>query len=730
MYELFTYNSTSLIKMKKLFVWTIALLSLGFNASAQSKLPVLIKTKSPQPTEEWLAKQHISINNKIGNIWSISVTPQQLTLLKQQSFIHSVQAPFLSGKLNSDDSTRNLIKSKQANEGYQLPRAYTGKNVIVGIIDIGFDYTHPAFRTSDGNLRIKKVWDQNKTGTTPNGFSYGTEFQNASSILAQNTDRTDYNHGTLVAGAAAGSVVKSFAGVAPEADLVLVSLKYGNDDFYSDYTIAPASILDGIKYIFDIAKAEGKPAVVNISWGHQCGPHDGSTLLDQGIEQLVDSGLHVVVAAGNEGAKLLHIEHQFNNTDTIYTVSAFQSWVYSYLNAQNLAEENMVDFWGEPNQSFSMALQLRNASGDTLIQSPFYPTNISLSGNYFIANGTDTLYYQIEVEPSNANNNKPHIWIKYKNNAHQRLKVALAIAASAGKIHGWNCGMNWNTDYGQFIPGIGSVRFPKGVMGDMNYTTGESGANCKKVITVGAFNGNLNWYNANNQLIDFTEPTFTEGQRTFFSSIGPTADGRIKPELAAPGYYVGMPHNSFMTRMPSMSLLLDFVSYNGRGYAYAMAEGTSFAAPLVSGTVALMLQVNPKLTYDEVKSILQASAVKDTFTRNTNGAPNNYFGAGKLNTLDAVALSLRTTGNHEFSISSSIHIYPNPVKDNIHLELHQGLKLVRLSLFDVQGKLWLNETNATETQKITLNANQLPKGLYFLQVETNKGVMTKKLMIE
>lgn len=716
--------------MKKLFVLTIALLSIGFSAVAQSKLPVLIKTKLPQPTEEWLAQQHISINSKIGNIWSINVTPEQLKVLQKQSFIHSVQAPLLSGKFNSDDSTRNLIKSKQANEGYQLPRAYTGKNVIVGIIDVGFDYTHPAFRTSDGNLRIKKVWDQNKTGTTPNGFSYGVEFKDAASILAQNTDRTDYNHGTFVAGAAAGSVVKSFAGVAPEADLVLVSLKYGNDDFYSDYTVAPASILDGIKYVFDIAKAEGKPAVVNISWGHQCGPHDGSTLLDQGIEQLVDSGLHVVVAAGNEGAKLLHLEHQFINTDTIYSASTFQSWVYGYLNAQNLAEENMVDFWGEPNQSFSMALQLRNASGDTLIQSPFYSTNNSLNGDYFIANGTDTLYYQIEVEQSNANNNKPHIWIRYKNNAHQRLKVALAIAASSGKLHGWNCGMNWNTDYGQFIPGIGSVRFPKGVMGDMNYTTGESGANCKKVITVGAFNGNLNWYNANNQLIDFTEPTFTEGQRTFFSSIGPTTDGRIKPEIAAPGYYVGMPHNSFMTRLPNSLLLLDFVSYNGRGYAYAMAEGTSFAAPLVSGTVALMLQVNPKLSFDDVKSILQASAIKDTFTQNINEQPNNQFGGGKLNVLDAVALTLRTTGINESPVSTSIFIYPNPVKDKIQLTLNNELIIQRLSLYDATGKLWLNKALNTSSQNLSVDTNSIPQGLYFLHVETNKGIAVKKILIE
>lgn len=135
---------------------------------------------------------------------------------------------------------------------------YTGKGVVIGIVDNGFQYDHVDFLNADkSDTRIKRVWDQHGTGNAPEGFGYGAEYKTTAEIRAAKYDLTSGFHATHVSGIASGSDKSTpYYGVAPDADLVFVSFKSTN-----------AQIVDGIKYVFDYAKSVGKPAVVNISLG-------------------------------------------------------------------------------------------------------------------------------------------------------------------------------------------------------------------------------------------------------------------------------------------------------------------------------------------------------------------------------------------------------------------------------------------------------------------------------
>ena len=181
-------------------------------------------------------------------------------------------------------------------------KGYTGKGVVVGIIDTGLEFTHVNFRDADGNLRIKRVWKQGGTGgAAPQKFGYGVEYNTADQIKAAVYDTPSQTHGTHVTGIAAGSErTTNLYGVAPDADIVFVSFGESNAD-----------IANAIRYIFDYADEVEKPCVINMSLGSHQGPHDGTSALDRVIDSMVGPGRIIVGACGNEGQNKLHINKKF-----------------------------------------------------------------------------------------------------------------------------------------------------------------------------------------------------------------------------------------------------------------------------------------------------------------------------------------------------------------------------------------------------------------------------------
>ena len=177
------------------------------------------------------------------------------------------------------DTTRLVVNAEPVYRGTGLAQSYTGRGVVVGVQDIGFDLTHPNFYTADmSQYRIKALWDQLSRDTIGSNLFVGRDYVGEESLLRLGCplDGTSQTHGTHTAGIAAGSgaegdgVLSPYRGIACEADLIFVDNAADNyrlieaKDYYK-YTYATDAL--GFKYIFDYATQHHQPCVINFSEG-------------------------------------------------------------------------------------------------------------------------------------------------------------------------------------------------------------------------------------------------------------------------------------------------------------------------------------------------------------------------------------------------------------------------------------------------------------------------------
>jgi subtilisin family serine protease len=143
------------------------------------------------------------------------------------------------------DNVRPNLGIDMIHAGMNLPQGYDGSGVVVGILDDGFQYCHPAFYDATGTtLRVKRVWNQkDSTGTGTAGYGYGSEYTTESQMMAAQTDDMGQSHGSHVASTAAGCGAPygdgaTYKGIAPGADLVFVPLIFNL-----------SNIIDAINYV-------------------------------------------------------------------------------------------------------------------------------------------------------------------------------------------------------------------------------------------------------------------------------------------------------------------------------------------------------------------------------------------------------------------------------------------------------------------------------------------------
>ena len=228
----------------------------------------------------------------------------------------------------------SLVESR-ANIVHTGPPGRRGSGVIVGVVDSGIDFTHHCFRKSDGTSRILFIWDQGLTPqggeASPAGFGYGVEYSKANidaALAAANPFATVRHrdvvpmHGTHVAGIAAGDgspagqgrPAFTFVGVAPEADLIIVANRSNGVEGLG----TSANTLDGVNYIYQRTATLSKAAAVNMSLGDNLGPHDGTSLLERGLNNLLGgAGRAFVKSAGNAGADEIHAQGNVGTGATV-----------------------------------------------------------------------------------------------------------------------------------------------------------------------------------------------------------------------------------------------------------------------------------------------------------------------------------------------------------------------------------------------------------------------------
>lgn len=290
-----------------------------------------------------------------GDILTAEMPLTAVAALGENEQVHFIQASTKSAlKMNLSHVE---IGANQVHAGSGLSQSYTGDGVVVGVLDSGIDWKHEDFDWSNGSSRIQYLWDMSGTSNPPSGYAYGTEYTKANIDAGQCSEIDGdggYGHGTHVTGTAAGSgnAHSDYPGVAPESDIIFVK---GIRDHNSNGGFSDSDVIDGCAYIFAKAQQMGQPAVINLSLGGHYGSHDGTSLYEQGLDNLTGPGKIIVAAAGNEGSDLIHTGYTaqagsgYNEAlETVWSVSG-------NLSAADMWHNPGISRWAWPRMIFSAA---------------------------------------------------------------------------------------------------------------------------------------------------------------------------------------------------------------------------------------------------------------------------------------------------------------------------------------------------------------------------------------
>ncbi len=590
-----------------------------------------------------------------------------------------------------------------------------GDDIVVGIVDVGFQTTHPTFFNETGTqYRVKRFWQQkyaNQMGPAP--YNYGILKNSEAEILAELD--LDGSHGTHVAGIAAGSGFKSpdlkYAGVAPKSDLVFVGIRYRNDSIpgsaLGDYLVANNAIIDGFDYVFSYADSVGKPAVCNLSWGMHTGPHDGTSLFDRALEDLVNTpnsqtgkvqGRALVGANGNSAQHEMHVKIQLNG-DSAATLAMDRS-------RNSYPTENVYcDFWAENGSAIEYQIVLIDSSDRSIVQTPFRNFSEDASYSESLSYLDDTLFCLIAGMKSYPHNDKSNVLMMVESNKNNRfIKINFK---GTGTVHGWNSGRTYEWTAGTFRNYIRSYKPAHWVNGDAMHTLGENGGTSKAILSVGSYNNRVNWMNFQDKFQ--SDSAVDEGEISGFSSWGPALDGRLKPDISAPGQFIANAYHKDAVPGWLYPYVVHKDVWNNDDVYWVLLSGTSMASPHVAGLMALVLQASKgQLTSENMYEIIRVTANRDGYTGNNE---NFQYGAGKVDAYKAVIASIN-------AMRSTIveDVKPILVSKSAGLELlnvKNKFNAINYTIFETSGRMLYSGTS----ENTFLPIPGINTGLYFVQVE-------------
>lgn len=624
------------------------------------------------------------------DIVSIKIEPHKIENLLDNENILYLQVDEKIGM--SLDRIKTETNFPLIHNGTYLGKEYTGEGVVVGIIDAGFDFTHSHFFRENSNVsRITRAWVQHaSTSTPPIGFSYGREII-GSSLQITKFDMQNETHGTHVAGIAAGNGSFNgykYTGIAPNSEIVMVSPIFNQNQ---SITTGQTNILDGIRYILSYADRVDKPAVVNMSLGTTIGPRDGTALFDRACDNLKQRGKILVTAAGNSGETKMHLSRDFTiNKNPISTIAnSFQT--------SQFGKETYVEMWGEKSNLIEFQVGIY-VDGRENWKNVTYSTRTSGITSTTLTNAAGTTSYgsaTITITPSEFNG-KPRIFISFDDISTRANPMVRVTENSTGIIHLWNCGLGGST----------GAEFNNG---DTDVTLLEIGGTCKSIVSVGSYttkNSTINLANRN-QSSGFPA---SNGNISPFSSIGPTVDGRIKPDITAPGSLIASAFNSNSSAFSPFGNYSQYVvdratgGFSNKDF-YGVFEGTSMASPVVAGTIALMLEAYPNISFDEIMEILKETAKNDTFTGSVKDLGSPIWGFGKLNINDAVKEA--SMMGKVFGTFPDLNVFPNPTDSDLNINF------IDSTSGNFTFVIYNQIGGVVKESKVTISAENLTSNIYF-----------------
>lgn len=526
------------------------------------------------------------------------------------------------------DTTRIVVNAEKVYTGEGLSQSYTGCGVVVGVQDIGFDLTHPNFYSADmSQYRIKALWDQLSRDTIGSTLYVGRDYVGRDALLELEhpIDGETQTHGTHTAGIAAGSGaegngdISPYRGMACDADLVLVDNAADNaslidpKDYYK-FTYATDAL--GFKYIFDYAERMHQPCVINFSEGSSQDFHGYDQLYYELLAKLIGPGRIIVSSAGNDGARNSYIHKNMgkeragafimgNEKRFSCTAKSKQTFTFRVSVYDNVASPQIVDI---------STVNVCNAQDSLLTDSLLvggkkYIWRVLAYPNSYDARETA---YDFQISSPSKLGDSP--------------QVSLQVMGRDADIELYR---------------MSGYMFPHSLdpvldAGDCRYTI-FSPSSSPDVICVGSTSYRTQFVNylGEKKVYDSGQ----KGIRSSFSAMGPTLDGRIKPDVMAPGQNIISSYSTFFINNPknvnaSVKSDVRHFEYNGRIYAWNANAGTSMSAPVVTGAIALWLQADPTLTPADCLEIFAKTC---SHYDASLSYPNNLYGYGQID----VAAGLR-----------------------------------------------------------------------------------------
>lgn len=490
---------------------------------------------------------------------------------------------------------------------------FTGKGVVLGVVDVGIDPRHAAFRDpSTGKSRVALYVTTSSSAETSTGkFTYKAyELLDGQTIEKRMIDLAGDGHGTHTAGTAAGSDVGNpYYGMAPEATLVLTSM---GQSIYED------EMMFGITTAMDYAKEHGMPCVASLSIGGTSGMHDGTGMVTDVLSQELDStGQIVCFAAGNDGQNTSSLQRDFSiDPDPVATI--FYRGPYG-------SKSEFVDTY-----LTSKGQDLRVAF--TLVHMTMKYCEEVWRSDFF--NAFDMPEDGLDVLPE-LETLRSHT----KEDAYLRLSYIQGMDGNNGlKIEGnlpwiqeqesYTLGLVFHSPGGETVYGFTNYMASAfGSFATPGYTRGNAeesiSDHCTSpyVISVGATNMRASYTDLEGNEHK-SDPGYGDiGATGLYSSYG-TVPEKL-PHTMAPGTEVisALNERSNYTRVAS------YIDADGLEWFYGASSGTSMSTPTIAGMIALWLQADPALSREDVLYLLDRTGNRAVGgDRSQFGTPSAYEG--------------------------------------------------------------------------------------------------------
>lgn len=488
----------------------------------------------------------------------------------------------------------------------------TGKGTLIAVIDSGIDYESPEFRDEQGNTRIQYLWDQTlsaeevnrmlpeeleglaETALPPEGFLSGVEFSSARINAALKNREPEKivpsfdatGHGTAVAAiaAAGGRLLNGqFMGVAPESELLIIKMGTPAPDSFPRTT----ELMRALTYAVKKAVELGKPLAINLSFGNTYGSHDGTSLVERFLDNVAEIGRTVVcVGSGNEGAAGGHVAGSFGMRETPGEMRQIE------LNIDSYQRTVSVQLWKEYVDEFRIVLN--SPGGQQIVVDAAKP-----GGRSVVVEETEILIYVGEPSPYSVNQEIYFDFLPVRNYVNQGIWSFQLTPFRT---------VTGNYDF--YLPSSAVLNTGTRFFTPTPSKTLTIPSTASKVITVGAYSAVYEAY------ADFS------GRGYPMQSIpgGRISQGDIKPDIVAPGADI----NTI-----------------GPGNIFVQVSGTSFAAPFVTGSAALLMEWgiargnDPFLYGEKVKAYLRRGARP---IRGEQQYPNDKVGYGALCLADSIPI--------------------------------------------------------------------------------------------